>query len=69
MAVALSLNELLNASGTYCMLEGSFAAKTALYKCVCTEKKKKLKNYLVSGCCKGHPRWMFCLYCIVFHMK
>lgn len=43
MAVALGLNELINASGTYCMLEGSFAAKTALYKCVCTEKKKKLK--------------------------
>lgn len=41
MAVALGLNELINASGTYCMLEGSFAAKTALYKCVCTEKKKK----------------------------
>lgn len=39
MAVALGLNELINASGTYCMLEGSFAAKTALYKCVCTEKK------------------------------
>lgn len=38
VAVALGLNE-LNASGTYCMLEGSFAAKTALYKCVCTEKK------------------------------
>lgn len=26
-------------SGTYCMLEGSFATKTALYKCVCTEKE------------------------------
>lgn len=39
VAVALGLNELINASGTYCMLEGSFAAKTALYKCVCTEKK------------------------------
>lgn len=50
MAVALGLNELINASGTYCMLEGSFAAKTALYKCVCTEKKiiKKLTWSLVA---------------------